>query len=98
MRRLGADCLSDIISVKSTLGHSVANSKAILDKIISNNDCLSLKQLDITGNDLKEHFGLSGREIGSVLDKLLDAVIEEKCENKKDTLLSYFKSVSENIY
>ena len=98
LRRLGADCLSDIMSVKSTLGHSVANSKAILDKIISNNDCFSLKQLDITGNDLKEHFGLSGREIGSVLDKLLDAVIEEKCENKKDTLLSYFKSVSENIY
>ncbi len=96
-KRLGVDCLSDIMSVKSTLGHSVANSRTILDEIISSNDCCSLKQLDITGSDLKENFGLSGREIGSALDKLLDAVIEEKCENKKDTLLSYFKSVSKDI-
>ncbi len=98
LKRLGADCLYDIMSVKFALGHSVANSKNILDQIISNNDCFSLKQLDITGGDLKENFSLSGREIGSALDKLLDAVIEEKCENKKDTLLSYFKSVSKNIY
>lgn len=98
LKRLGADCLSDIMSVKSALRHSVANSKNILDQIISSNDCFSLKQLDITGGDLKENFSLSGREIGSALDKLLDAVIEEKCENKKDTLLSYFKSVSKNIY
>ncbi len=94
LKKLGADCLSDILSVKSALGHSVANLKTILDQIISNNDCCSIKQLDINGCDLKESFGLSGREIGSALDKLLDAVIEEKCENKKDTLLNYFKSMS----
>lgn len=92
LKRFGADCLSDIMSVKSALGHSVANSKTILDQVISSNDCCSLKQLDITGGDLKEKFDLSGREIGSVLDMLLDAVIEEKCENKKDTLLAYLEN------
>lgn len=98
LKRLGADCLLDIMSVKSALGHSVANSKTILGEILSSNDCCSLKQLDITGNDLKEILGLSGKEIGSVLDKLLDAVIEEKCGNKKDILLNYFKSMPKNIY
>lgn len=103
LKKLGIASLSDILDVKFALANndnriSLAYAKALLDEIVSRGDCCSLYQLDITGNDLKNVFGLSGTQIGIALDMLLDAVIEERCENKKDTLLNYLRNVSENIY
>ena len=59
-------------------------------KIIENNECRSLKNLDINGNDLIK-IGLHGAEIGENLKELLNLVIEEKTPNKKDKLLNYLQ-------
>ncbi len=59
-----------------------------LKEIEENNECCTLKDLDITGNDLLKQ-GLSGEEIGKTLDMLLDAVIEGKVKNTKSHLLTY---------
>lgn len=48
--------------------------------------CLTLKQLAITGRDLIE-FGLNGREIGEVLNSLLDAVVIGQIPNDRAILL-----------
>ncbi|MBQ9756926.1 MAG: CCA tRNA nucleotidyltransferase [Clostridia bacterium] len=93
----GFDTFQNLLTIKSIFDpEQTTPTKTIVDEIISNDDCFSFKQLDVTGNDLKDTFGLSGSMIGTVLNKLLDAVIEERCENKKDTLLNYLKNVSEN--
>ena len=52
--------------------------------------CLHICDLAVNGNDLKE-LGLSNRQIGEGLKLLLDAVIEEKTVNEKDSLLDYLK-------
>lgn len=60
-----------------------------LEEIESNNECVSLSQLKVKGNDLIK-YGFKNEEIGEKLDYLLDSVIEEKVENTKSALLSLF--------
>lgn len=57
-----------------------------IDEIIETNLCLKVSDLDINGEDIKAE-GFSGKEIGSVLNTLLELVIEEKIINKKEILL-----------
>ena len=67
--------------------------RAILRKIIKNDECFSLSQLDIKGDDLIKVGFPKNPEIGDILDRLLLAVIEEKCENKKQELLKLAKEM-----
>ena len=60
-----------------------------LKEIEDNNECCKISQLAITGDDLKK-LGYQGEEIGKALEILLDAVIENKVENKKEDLLTYY--------
>lgn len=59
-----------------------------LKEIEDNNECCTISQLALNGNDLLEK-GYRGEEIGNILDMLLDAVIEEKTDNTKAALLTY---------
>ena len=63
-----------------------------LELLIHFNDkeeCFSLKQLAIDGNDLKEIGIEPGPQMGKILNTLLEMVIQEKIENKKDVLLNF---------
>ncbi len=64
----------------------------ILETVISDGDCFSLAQLAISGNDLLETKRVEGKKIGHMLDFLLNAVIEEKCENQRSALFELFKN------
>ncbi len=59
-----------------------------LHEIEDNNECCTIAQLTITGDDLLRK-GYSGSNIGKALNDLLDAVIEGKVENTKTSLLTY---------
>ena len=65
-------------------------------QIICENDCYSLKNLAINGNDIKE-LGFVGKEIGEALNFLLYAVIEGNCPNEKNILIDYLEKNSNNI-
>lgn len=54
----------------------------LIDEIISQNLCLNLKDLKITGKDLIEIGFEEGKEVGKVLNILLDLVVEEKIQNE----------------
>ncbi len=56
-------------------------------RLLKEDSCLSLKQLEINGNDLIER-GYSGEEIGKKLNSLLGAVIDGAVPNKREILLS----------
>ena len=62
----------------------------IIDEIISNEECFSVKNLAIDGNDLME-IGYRGKKIGEMLNTLLNMVINEKIKNDYDALLLYSK-------
>ena len=61
-----------------------------IDEIEKNNECYSLKSLDISGSDLLS-LGIKGQKIGIVLNALLDAVIENSVKNHKAELLELSK-------
>jgi len=58
----------------------------IAQRCISENVCVSLKTLDINGDDLMA-IGLSGKKIKTVLDGLLEKVMREEIKNEKTYLL-----------
>ena len=62
--------------------------KSVYDRVIAEKDCLSLKDLAVTGSDLIAVGMKPGREIGLTLHKLLEVVLEEPEHNHKDYLLS----------
>ncbi len=66
------------------------NCNLIIDEIISNEECFSVKKLAINGNDLME-IGYRGKKIGEMLNTLLNMVINEKIKNDYDALLLYSK-------
>ena len=63
------------------------------DRIMSRGDCLSLKELALSGNDLKELGIPEGRMLGQTLKKLFDMVLSQPELNTKDQLTEIVKSL-----
>ena len=63
-------------------------------KILEQNECFSLKKLAVNGNDMLS-LGLCGKEIGAMLDFLVEQVIEGKTANEKPLLLEAAKREKE---
>lgn len=59
----------------------------LLDEIIENNECYSLKQLAVNGDNLIAAGIPQGKMIGYILEALLDMVIEDEIENNREQLL-----------
>ena len=56
--------------------------------IIENKECCSINELDISGTDIK-NLGYGGRDIGDILNFLLNAVIEEEVINSREELINF---------
>lgn len=52
----------------------------------NNQDVFDLKYLAINGNDLLQ-LGFEGKQIGKILNELLDLVMQDKVKNKRNSLL-----------
>lgn len=59
----------------------------IYDGIRERQECLSLKGLAVTGSDLIALGVPAGRELGALLNELLDLVLEEPARNTREELL-----------
>ncbi len=97
LNRYGSDMFFDIIKVHiaDDMGKAVQYRERIKTyeaaalearEIIAEQECFSLRDLAVNGNDMKE-LGLEGAQIGEALNTLLELVIDEKCENEKTALL-----------
>lgn len=58
-------------------------------EILDREECFSLSSLAVNGDDLITLGIPAGKEIGEALQFLLQAVIDEKCENDREQLLKY---------
>ncbi|MDD3304880.1 MAG: CCA tRNA nucleotidyltransferase [Bacilli bacterium] len=98
LNRFGPKDINNLLALKKadTLGQSpdywgrlkeIEEVGKIIDEIIGENDCFSLKDLKINGNDLMLLGITDGKTIGYILNQLLDLVIEEKLENNRELLL-----------
>lgn len=101
LSKYGEDLFFDLIALKRAdtkgLAPEFHNRKehfdtlqSIAKKLLSEKPCFSLKNLAVNGNDIAE-LGFKGREIGEVLNKLLNAVIENRIPNEKTSLLAEAK-------
>lgn len=62
-------------------------SKKMFEKIIEDGDALTIRQLDITGNDLYDAGIPKGKIMGDILNALLDCVLETPSCNNREWLL-----------
>lgn len=97
LNRYGVDMFRDIIAVHiaDDIGKSPEYQDRIetyrdvlltVEKILDEQLCFSLKDLAVNGNDIKK-LGFKGKNIGAVLNSLLDMVIDGKCKNERKELL-----------
>ena len=70
--------------------------ETILDRILAEGQCFTLKDLAVNGNDLAESGIPTGPETGEILKLLLNAVIEGSCVNRRADLLEYAKHRKED--
>ncbi len=69
----------------------------IFNGIQSENSCLKISDLAINGNDLEKAGIPPSPEMGRILETLLDEVLEEKTENKKNALLKRVKDIKKIV-
>ncbi|WMJ24023.1 CCA tRNA nucleotidyltransferase [Paludicola sp. MB14-C6] len=71
--------------------------KGIYHKIIEDQDCFSMKDLKVNGNDLI-HIGITnGKEIGMIKGSLLNLVIDGQLNNDKAELLEKAKQLKSTL-
>lgn len=66
-----------------------ARLEALLERILQEEQCFSLRSLQLNGNDLLAMGVPRGRKIGSLLQRVLDAVLDGKISNDRDSLVDY---------
>lgn len=66
---------------------NIREIRGCYEEILKKKECVSLKSLAVTGSDLIADGMQPGREIGEVLNKLLEMVIEHPEYNTKEILL-----------
>lgn len=101
---MGEDVFDGILKIKEAENRSLtdpvckAEGQILLDEIRriygeikSKGHCLSLKELAITGDDLVDIGFKPGKEVGNILKKLLDVVLDDPDMNNRDRLIKLVK-------
>ena len=70
-------------------------SRELAREILARGECLTLKDLAFSGKDLQKLGMVPGPEMGRVLQRLLDAVLEERVENTRPALESLARELLE---
>lgn len=61
--------------------------EAFYKEILADDECISLKMLAVSGSDLIEAGVSPGKQVGDILDRLLEEVLEKPSLNTKEQLL-----------
>ena len=85
LRRWGVETVSCAARCRDALDGG--SSSRELKSVLKSGECFSMKHLAVSGDDLTA-LGLKGRELGEMLNFLLDYVIEYPENNRRELLLS----------
>ena len=85
---IGIEATEQLLLLQSILRPASPHleSKAALEKILADGDCMTLKTLALSGKDLMEMGTPHGKELGNLLAQLLDMVLREPKRNTKEIL------------
>jgi tRNA nucleotidyltransferase (CCA-adding enzyme) len=82
-----ADTMAQSTYMRSEKLKLIEDAKAVYEKIVSDGDCVNLKNLAVGGNDLIALGIQPGRAIGVILNAMLSDVIDEPTRNNREYLL-----------
>ena len=83
---------ADIYKHMTIIGlHTV---QSIYQDIIDNKDCISLKDMQLTGSDLMTMGIPQGKELGIILNRLFERVLDDPSLNNRETLINLVSLVS----
>lgn len=78
----------------STPSPVLSQISLILKEIRAANDCLSVKDLAVDGKDLMRELELRpGKKIGTILEELLELVMDDKVQNEPTALLDVARNI-----
>ena len=89
-----ADNLAQAPAYRAMQGE-IGKAEAILDQLLAEDACVSLRQLSVKGNDLID-IGLSGPAVGEALERLLSAVLDGALPNERTALLAAARQMAES--
>lgn len=85
-----ADLLAQSMFLREEKQEMLDRIKKLYKGIVQRGDCLSLKDLAVNGTDLIEAGVRPGREIGAVLARMLEDVLNVPVHNNRDYLLTRY--------
>ena len=108
VRELGEEGLRDLLEVKRADIRAHGEGKWLevlkifdaiedsLDGVIKRGECCSLKELAVSGKDMVS-LGFRGKEVGEVLNNLLEEVLQEPDKNNREYLLQEAQEWSRDL-
>lgn len=96
---IGQEATEQLLLLQSILRPASPHdeTKAALEKILAAGDCLSLKTLALTGQDLMALGAPHGKILGIILAELLDIVLRAPEKNTKETLTALALALLEEL-
>ena len=88
-----AETVARLLAVSECKGKETHEAKELLQTILLRGDCISLSALAVGGNDLIALGIPAGKQVGALLDDLLDRVIDGSLPNEKAALLTAAKTL-----
>lgn len=88
-----ADTLAQSMYKREEKLRNLEGIRRCYEAVLEQKDCVSLKRLAVRGDDLIRQGMKPGKEIGTVLNRLLDAVLEHPEYNTKEKLLDLFREM-----
>lgn len=82
-----ADNKAQNLELSSDRIKELSEIEALIDEVLQEDECFSLKDLAVNGKDLIGVGYKAGKELGNTLNKLLQLVIDGDCPNEKEKLL-----------
>ena len=90
LSRCNISYFKDILTLKQLMktkdSHELPQILERYNRIIEDGDCLSIRNLQISGDDLL-NMGFKGKAIGEALNRLMDLVLQDPSINNKTTLI-----------
>ena len=88
-----ADNKAQNLELSSDRITELSKIETLIDEVLQEDECFSLKDLAVNGKDLIGVGYKAGKELGNTLNKLLQLVIDGDCPNEKDKLLQEAESL-----
>ncbi|MBO4414860.1 MAG: CCA tRNA nucleotidyltransferase [Lachnospiraceae bacterium] len=95
MHNAGSENMPLLFDYRHTIDPETDYSGAVrqYEAICSRGECTSLKDLAVSGTDLMESGVPAGKEVGRILNVLLEEVMEDPASNKREVLIDKIKEL-----